>query len=64
MVTRATPPYEWDSEDTITAQEMKEALANREITKAEIKQRQDEYNASRSGVKAPAATVTEGDYDF
>lgn len=64
VVTRATPPYEWDSEDTITAQEMKEALANREITKAEIKQRQDEYNASRSGVKAPTATVTEGDYDF
>lgn len=64
VVTRATPPYEWDSEDTITAQEMKEALANREITKAEIKQRQDEYNASRNGVKAPTAIVTEGDYDF
>ncbi len=63
VVTGALPPYEWDSEESITAQEMKEALANREITKAEIKQRQDEYNASRSS-KAPAAAATEGEYHF
>lgn len=63
VVTGALPPYEWDSEESITAQEMKEALASREITKAEIKQRQDEYNASRS-TKAPAATATEGEYHF
>lgn len=63
VVTGALPPYEWDSEESITAQEMKEALANREITKAEIKQRQDEYNASRSA-KAPAAAATEGEYHF
>ena len=63
VVTGALPPYEWDSEESITAQEMKEALANREITKAEIKQRQDEYNASRS-TKAPAAAATESEYHF
>lgn len=63
VVTGALPPYEWDSEESITAQEMKEALASREITKAEIKQRQDEYNASR-GTKAPAAAATEGEYHF
>lgn len=63
VVTGALPPYEWDSEESITAQEMKEALASREITKAEIKQRQDEYNASRS-TKAPVATATEGEYHF
>ena len=63
VVTGALPPYEWDSEESITAQEMKEALASREITKAEIKQRQDEYNASRS-TKAPAAAATEGEYHF
>ena len=63
VVTSALPPYEWDSEESITAQEMKEALASREITKAEIKQRQDEYNASRS-TKAPAAAATEGEYHF
>lgn len=63
VVTGALPPYEWDSEESITAQEMKEALASREITKAEIKQRQDEYNASRS-TKAPAVAATEGEYHF
>ena len=63
VVTGALPPYEWDSEESITAQEMKEALASREITKAEIKQRQDEYNASRS-TKAPAAAAAEGEYHF
>lgn len=63
VVTGALPPYEWDSEESITAQEMKEALASREITKAEIKERQDEYNASRS-TKAPAAAATEGEYHF
>lgn len=62
VVTRATPPYEWDSEDTITVQEMKEALANREITKAEIKRRQDDYQASRAA--AAKTTVNDGDYKF
>lgn len=62
VVTRATPPYEWDSEDTITVQEMKEALANREITKAEIKKRQDDYQASRAAVAK--TTVNDGDYKF
>lgn len=62
VVTRATPPYEWDSEDTITVQEMKEALANREITKAEIKKRQDDYQASRAA--AAKTAVNDGDYKF
>jgi hypothetical protein len=64
VVTRATPPYEWDSEDTITVQEMKEALANREITKAEIKKRQDDYQASRAAAATTKTTVNDGDYKF
>lgn len=64
VVTRATPPYEWDSEDTITVQEMKEALANREITKAEIKKRQDDYQASRAAAATTKTTVNDGDYEF
>lgn len=62
VVTGALPPYEWDSEDSITAKEMKEALANREITKAEIKQRQDEYTASRA--TKISAGAAEGEYNF
>lgn len=64
VVTRATPPYEWDSEDAITVQEMKEALANREITKAEIKKRQDDYQASRAAAATTKTTVNDGDYKF
>ncbi len=64
VVTRATPPYEWDSEDTITVQEMKEALANREITKAEIKKRQDDYQASRAAAATTKTTVNDGEYKF
>ena len=48
-------PYVWDDEGTITAQEWKTALADREVALAAIKQRQDEYNASRAQTQAPAA---------
>lgn len=48
-------PYVWDDESTMTAQEFKTALADREVVLAGIKQRQDEYNASRNQTQAPAA---------
>ena len=48
-------PYEWDSEDTITANELAEAIAARETHLATIKQRQDEYKASQgANVAAPS----------
>lgn len=48
-------PYEWDSEDTLTANELAEAIANRETYLATMKQRQDEYKASQGGnVVAPS----------
>ncbi len=39
----STVPYEWDSEETITANELKEAMSNREIHLAEIKKNAEEY---------------------
>ena len=51
----AREPYEWDSEDTITANELGEAIANRETYLATMKQRQDEYKASQgANVAAPS----------
>lgn len=47
-------PYEWDSEETITANELGEAIANRETYLATMKQRQDEYKASQGAAAAPA----------
>ena len=60
VITGVSDPYEWDDESTITAKEYKEALQNRELTIADIKQRQEEYNASRAQTQAPAAPVTGG----
>ena len=57
VITGCNPePYEWDSEDTITAKELTDAMANREVYLASIKQRQDEYKASKNAAPTPAAT--------
>lgn len=56
-----TEPYAWDDEDTITAKELTEAMANREVYLAGIKQRQDEYKASKA---APAAAPVAGGFNF
>ena len=52
--------YEFDSEETITAAELKEAMANRETTLATIKTRNDEYKASKSQPSAAAAPAAGG----
>ena len=57
-----TEPYEWDSDETITAKELTEAMANREVYLAGIKQRQDEYKASKAA--APAAAPATGGFNF
>lgn len=41
-------PYEWDSEDTITANELKEAMSAREIHLAEVKKGQEERAAAKT----------------
>lgn len=45
-------PYLWDDEDSITAAELTEAMANREVYLAGVKQRQDEYKASKGQASA------------
>ena len=50
----AREEYLWDSEDTITADELRDAMKERELYLSEVKQRSDEYKASKnsnSGVK-------------
>lgn len=44
----AREEYAWDSEDTITAAELSEAIAARETYLATLKQRRDEYNATKN----------------
>lgn len=50
-------PYVWDDESTMTKAEYEKALADRQLAIAEIKRRQDEYNATRAQTQAPAAAV-------
>ena len=57
VITGVKEPYEWDTEETITGLEYKEMKQAREVAVAEIKQRQDEYNASRAQTQAPAAAT-------
>ena len=60
VVAGVSEPYEWDSEDSITVQEYKKALQDRELVVADIKRRQEEYNATRaqnSVTAVPAAGI-------
>jgi hypothetical protein len=51
----AKEPYAWDEEETITVAEMNEAIAAREVYIATLKQRNDEYKASKANSVAPTA---------
>ena len=69
LVTGASKvPYLWDDESSITATELKEAMAARETYLASVKQRQDEYQASNNQAKAaafaPAPTAASANSEF
>lgn len=59
----AKEPYEWDSEDTILASELTTAIANRETYLATMKQRRDEYKASK-GQATSAAVSSKTEFNF
>ena len=56
--------YIWDTEEAILATEFIEALQNREIYLATIKQRQDDYKASKKTATKPTMNATAGNYGF
>lgn len=62
----AKNPYEWDSEESITATELTEAMANRETYLATLKQRSDEYKAQKAAgaIGVATAPVATGDFKF
>lgn len=63
-------PYDWDDDSTITVAEFKKAIADREMTLAALKQRNDEYKASRNNAgnafatTASVAAPSVGTFDF
>ena len=52
--------YDWDDEGTILATEVTEALANRQVKLAEIKQRSEDYAKTKAAPKAPVVAVPGG----
>lgn len=70
VLTGAKPePYDFDTEGTLTTEEVNEAVKTREIYLATLKSRNDEYKASRAAAitSKPAvktAAVASGDFDF
>ena len=63
-------PYDWDDDSTITVAEFKKAIADREMTLATLKQRNEEYKASRNNAgnafatTASVAAPSVGTFDF
>lgn len=72
VITGANPtPYEFDTEATITAQELQKALQDREVYLAEVKKRAEDYRASQgnaisnaSPAQQAAAAVKSGPFNF
>lgn len=67
QITWARPvEYDFGEADTLTAEELKEMIQNREVYLAEIKKRHDDYIASKNnGGDAPTTeAVSEGGFDF
>ena len=59
--------YEWDNEETLLVSEFTEMIAAREVYLADVKRRQDEYQASRGnavGGTTKAAAPAKGEYNF
>lgn len=50
-------PYVWDDESTITAAELSEKMAKRELDLAEIKKRREEWQANQGNALAQGATT-------
>lgn len=55
--------YTFGEEDTITAEELKKAMQDRQVYLADIKKRHDDYIATRANNQG-AATVQTGGFDF
>lgn len=61
----AKEPYIWDDESTITVKELNDAITARETYLATLKQRQDEYKASKNAnVITPVASASSAVFNF
>lgn len=69
VVTGSNPPYEFGETNTMTVEELKTAIQNREIHLADVKRKREEYKAQQAATNtfggataaAPASTVVAND---
>lgn len=60
----ANNPYEWDSEDFITAAEFNQKMTERETYLADIKKRRDDYRNSQKTAAETIANPAHADFKF
>ena len=60
----AKEPYIWDDESTITVSELNDAITARETYLATLKQRNDEYKASKNAPTSSIITPAAGAFNF
>ena len=60
----AKEPYVWDDEETITAQELMKAMSDRQTYLATVKQRNDEYKASKNAAPSAFAAASATEFKF
>lgn len=60
----AKEPYVWDDEETITAQELMKAMSDRQTYLATVKQRNDEYKASKNAAPSAFAGASTAEFKF
>ena len=60
----AANTYDWDDESTMTAAELAKAVSEREVYLAGLKQRQEEYKASKGAAPTVAANPATAGFNF
>lgn len=60
----AANTYDWDDESTMTTAELAKAVSEREVYLAGLKQRQEEYKASKGAAPAIAANPATAGFNF
>ena len=57
-------PYGWDDASSMTAAELTEALSNLQVYLAGVKQRADEYKASKNAITPVTSAPAQGGFNF
>lgn len=60
----ATEPYIWGEEETMTNEDLKKCIADRELYLAEVKKKRDDWKASQGNAIPVSTSTPEGEFKF